>query len=115
MVTYFVVQAYQAGKNGYLVPDQPREVPSERQAEMAARLLAASRPAVLAFSRSGDPTSDSAGDTAGDPRASRQPRRGSTRGSLVQNSQVQNRPIQALEGRADQEWVNDYERASRGQ
>lgn len=56
MVTYFVVQAYQAGKNGYLVPDQPREVPSERQAEMAARLLAASRPAVLAFSRSGDPT-----------------------------------------------------------
>lgn len=65
--------------------------------------------------RSGDPTSDSAGDTAGDPRASRQPRRGSTRGSLVQNSQVQNRPIQALEGRADQEWVNDYERASRGQ
>ena len=56
MVTYFVVQAYQAGKNGYLVPDQAREVPSERQAAITARLLAASRPAVIAFSRSGDPT-----------------------------------------------------------
>lgn len=57
MVTYFVVQAYQAGKNGYLVPDEPRELPSERQAEMAARLLATTRPAVVAFSRTGDPVS----------------------------------------------------------
>lgn len=57
MVTYYVVQAYQAGKNGYLVPDQPRELPSERQAAMAARLLSQDRPAVVAFSRTGDPTS----------------------------------------------------------
>jgi hypothetical protein len=55
MVTYFVVQSYQAGKNGYLVPDDPRELPSGRQAEVAARLLASQRPAVVAFSRSGDP------------------------------------------------------------
>lgn len=55
MVTYFVVQAYQAGKNGYLVPDEAKELPTERQAETAARLLAAVRPAVVAFSRSGDP------------------------------------------------------------
>jgi formylglycine-generating enzyme required for sulfatase activity len=55
MVTYFVVQAYQAGKNGYLVPDEARELPTERQAELAARLLATERPAVVAFSRSGDP------------------------------------------------------------
>jgi hypothetical protein len=57
LVTYFVVQAYQAGKNGYLVPDDPRELPSGRQAEIAARILAASRPAVVAFSRTGDPVS----------------------------------------------------------
>lgn len=50
-----MVQAYQAGKNGYLVPDDPRELPSDRQAEIAARLLSQSRPAVVAFSRSGDP------------------------------------------------------------
>lgn len=55
MVTYYVVQAYQAEKNGYLVPDEPRELPSGRQAEIAARILAQSRPAVVAFSRTGDP------------------------------------------------------------
>ena len=57
MVTYFVVQAYQAGKNGYLVPDEARELPTARQAELMARLLAAACPAVVAFSRSGDPVS----------------------------------------------------------
>lgn len=56
MVTYYVVQAYQAGKNGYLVPDEAREVGSERQAAISARMLASERPAVVAFSRSGDPT-----------------------------------------------------------
>lgn len=55
MITYYVVQAYQAGKNGYLVPDDPRELPSGRQAEVAARILAEHRAAVVAFSRSGDP------------------------------------------------------------
>ena len=62
MVTYFVVQAYQAGKNGYLVPDQARELPTERQAELAARILAAERPAVVAFARSGDPVTGEWGD-----------------------------------------------------
>jgi hypothetical protein len=55
LVTYYVVQAYQAGRNGYLVPDDPRELPSQRQAEIAARILSQSRPAVVAFSRSGNP------------------------------------------------------------
>lgn len=62
MVTYFVVQAYQAGKNGYLIPDEPRELPTVRQAELTARLLAAERPAVIAFSRSGDPVIGEWGD-----------------------------------------------------
>jgi hypothetical protein len=55
VVTYYVVQSYQAGKNGYLVPDQPRELPTERQAEVTARLLAQGRAAVVAFARTGDP------------------------------------------------------------
>jgi hypothetical protein len=55
MVTYFVVQAYQAGKNGYLVPDDPREAPSGQGAAAIARLLADDRAAVVAFSRTGDP------------------------------------------------------------
>lgn len=60
------------------------------------------------------------GEPPGGKQASRRVRRGSTGGSLVQNSQDQyrqakNSPIQAIEGEVDQEWTNDYERASRGQ
>lgn len=57
----------------------------------------------------------SPGKPPGDTQAPRRVRRGSTRESLVQNSQAKNSPIQAVEGEANQEWVNDYERASRGQ
>lgn len=55
MVTYYVVQAFQAGKNGYLIADQAREAPSERYAIALAAGLASERRAVVAFSRSGDP------------------------------------------------------------
>lgn len=64
---------------------------------------------------SGSPPSESSGSPAGEARAARR----ATRGSLVQNSQVQhnpskNSPMQAIEGSVDHEWVDDYESASRG-
>lgn len=55
MVTYYVVQSWQEGRKGVLIPDDAMEAPSEYAALSRARLLAASKPAVVAFSRTGDP------------------------------------------------------------
>ena len=59
------------------------------------------------------------GKPPGKPRVPRRDGRGSAGGSpggsLVQNSQVQNSPIHGIDGGAERQWVNDYERASRGQ
>lgn len=63
---------------------------------------------------SGSPPNESSGNPAGEARATRRASRGSSRESLVQNSQIQNSPIHAIEGGVDHHWLNDYERASRG-
>jgi len=56
MVTYYVVQAFKEGKNQMLVADDPLEARSERHALSMADRLAGLRAGVIAFSRSGDPT-----------------------------------------------------------
>jgi len=56
MVTYFVVQSFQRGKRGALIPDQPRQARDQGHCEFLAMRLAESRPAVVAFSRKGEPS-----------------------------------------------------------
>jgi hypothetical protein len=53
-VTYFVVQAWQAGSKGVLVPDAPREARTADQALSLALRLSEGRAGVVAFSRTGD-------------------------------------------------------------
>lgn len=55
MVTYFVVQSFQQGNKGFLIPDEPREAQGRGQALLWAQRLAAERAGALAFSRTGDP------------------------------------------------------------
>jgi hypothetical protein len=55
LVTYFVVQAYKEGKNGYPVPDEAVEVPSKRHALLLCDKLLYDRLAIVAFFRTGDP------------------------------------------------------------
>lgn len=55
MVTYFVVQGFVRGKNGYPIPEESREVPSARYARALCERLMLDRMAAVAFSRSGDP------------------------------------------------------------
>lgn len=57
MITYYVVQAWDLGKRGMLIAQDPREVPSEGHCvRLASRLAADGCAGVVAFSRSGDPT-----------------------------------------------------------
>lgn len=56
MVTYYVVQTFQRGKRGVLLPDQPRQARDERHCEMLAERLSETHHAVVAFSRVGDPS-----------------------------------------------------------
>lgn len=55
MVTYYVVQSFQAGNKGYLIADEPREASGPGQAKLWASRLAGERAGVIAFSRTGDP------------------------------------------------------------
>lgn len=55
MVTYYVVQAFNRGKRGALIAEEPKQVPSQRQCEALAERLAETSVAVVAFSRTGDP------------------------------------------------------------
>lgn len=55
MITYYVVQGYREGKNGYPVPDEAQEVPSARIAVSMCYRLMLDRMAAVAFSRTGDP------------------------------------------------------------
>ncbi|WP_246765264.1 hypothetical protein [Aminobacter sp. SR38] len=56
MLTYFVVQSFQAGKKGNLFADEPMAVSDLRHAERLAERLSSTKAGVLAFSRTGDPT-----------------------------------------------------------
>ena len=55
MVTYFVVQSFQRGNKGMLIPDAPRQARDLAHCERLAMTLAKERASVIAFSRSGDP------------------------------------------------------------
>lgn len=55
MVTYYVVQSFQEGRKGYLIPDEPKEARGPGQAQLWAERLAASRAGAVAFARTGDP------------------------------------------------------------
>lgn len=57
MVTYFVVQSFSLGKRGALLPDLPVQATGEDHAKRLANRLAGSKVGVVAFSRSGDPSS----------------------------------------------------------
>ncbi len=56
MITYFVVLSYEWSKRGILCARDPMEAPGELQAIRMAERLAASAAGVVAFSRTGDPT-----------------------------------------------------------
>lgn len=56
MITYYVVQSFQASKRGALVADQPVMVKTEAEAAAKARRLSEVRAGVVAFSRTGDAT-----------------------------------------------------------
>lgn len=55
MVTLFVVQTFQKGKKGMLIPDLPKQARDEVHCRALADRLAGKAASVVAFSRSGDP------------------------------------------------------------
>jgi len=55
MVTYFVVQSFQRGNKGMLIPDQPRQARDVLHCIDLADKLAPSSASVVAFSRRGEP------------------------------------------------------------
>ncbi len=55
MITYYVVQSFQVGRKGVLIPDDPREALTARGAMAAAERLAKERAGAFAFAKSGDP------------------------------------------------------------
>jgi hypothetical protein len=57
VVTYFVVQSFQRGKKGGVLADTPVEARSAEAALRLADKLAKGSLGVVAFSRSGDPSS----------------------------------------------------------
>ncbi len=86
----------------------------ERQAE-GGRKGADMTNGARAARTTGDPSGKALGNPSGSARPPRRIARGLTRGSLVQNNPVQTSPIQASDGGSNREWLNDYERASRGE
>lgn len=56
MLTYYVVQSFRPGHKGYLIPDEAQRARSEGQARLLAARLADERAGVVAFSRTGDPS-----------------------------------------------------------
>lgn len=55
MVTHFVVQSFERGKKGMLIPDRPKRARDEGHCKMMAERLADQKASVVGFSRSGDP------------------------------------------------------------
>jgi len=55
MVTYFVVQTFQAGRKGALIADPPLVAQSADGAIRTAERYSHSKAGVIAFSRAGDP------------------------------------------------------------
>jgi len=55
MITYFVVQSFSVQRKGAVTADPPVQVASAEQAMRTAERLSSRKPAVLAFSREGDP------------------------------------------------------------
>ncbi|MGN6548477.1 MAG: hypothetical protein ACTHJ3_01075 [Pararhizobium sp.] len=55
MITYYVVQAFSAGKRGALVADAPMQATSADHAKRMAERLSRTKVGVVAFSRTGDP------------------------------------------------------------
>lgn len=55
MITYFVVQSFSVQKKGAITADPPMQAASAVQAQRTAERLSLHKPAVFAFSRSGDP------------------------------------------------------------
>lgn len=56
MLTYYVVQTFKKGKRGVLLPEQPRQCRSKEHCETLAERLSEDAYALVAFSRTGDPT-----------------------------------------------------------
>lgn len=56
MITYFVVQSFSAQKKGAITADPPMQAATEEQAKRTAERLSLHKPAVFAFSRTGDPS-----------------------------------------------------------
>lgn len=54
MVTYYVVQSFQRGRRGALVPDMPVQATDEGHARRMADRLSREKVGVVAFSRAGD-------------------------------------------------------------
>ncbi len=54
--TYYVVQSFESGSKGGLVADIPVTLPSADGARRRAERLALSKAGVVAFSRTGDPS-----------------------------------------------------------
>lgn len=57
MITYFVVQSFQRGKKGALIPDEPKQARDQNHCVILAERLSKVSASVVAFSRSGDPDS----------------------------------------------------------
>ena len=55
MVTYFVVQSFQRGRKGALIPNAPREARNELHAKRLAERMMSVADGVIAFSRTGSP------------------------------------------------------------
>lgn len=55
MVTYYIVQSFERGKKGMLIPDLPKQARDEAHCQLLAERLAAQKASVVAFSRTGDP------------------------------------------------------------
>lgn len=56
MATYFVVQTFQQGNKGMLIPDQARQARDLNHCKILAERMAKTSASVVAFSRNGDPT-----------------------------------------------------------
>lgn len=61
MASYFVVQSFSSGKGG-MTPDTPIQAQSLIHARRLAERLALQKPAVLAFTRDGNPKTGDYGD-----------------------------------------------------
>lgn len=54
MVTYFVVQSFQRGNKGMLIPDEPRQARDRAHCLAMCERMADDKASVVGFSRTGD-------------------------------------------------------------